>query len=154
MVENDLNPSQESELITNVAAIPTQQVVHNLEEFTESVNQGNITIDEEIILDTSASRYVSAPDQEQDESDRKARSINIGDWIEFIEHGSKAVNAKLSWKSNVTGKYVFVNRHGVKIKNITVNGLAMEIRAGRAKLIESVSVFDRAINSFMSTIKH
>jgi hypothetical protein len=155
IVENDLDASQESELITNVAAIPTQQVVHNLEEFAESVNQGNITIDEEIILDTAASQYQASPyEQEQDESDHKARSIEIGDWIEFIEHGSKAVNAKLSWKSNVTGKYVFVNRHGVKIKNITVNGLAMEIRAGRAKIIESVSVFDRAISSFMSTIKH
>ncbi len=154
IVENDLDPSQESELITNVAAIPTKQVVHNLEEFAESVNQGNITIDEEIILDTSANLYEAAAYQELDDSDQKARSLEIGDWVEFIEHGSKAVNAKLSWKSNVTGKYVFVNRHGVKIKNITVNGLAMEIRAGRAKLIESVSVFDRAINSFMSTIKH
>ncbi len=154
IAENDLDASQESESITNVTAIPTQQVVHNLEEFTESVNQGTITIDEEIVLDTSASQYESSLDQEQDESDQKARSLEIGDWIEFIEHGNKAVNAKLSWKSNVTGKYVFVNRHGVKIKNITVNGLAMEIRAGRAKLIESVSVFDRAINSFMSSIKH
>jgi hypothetical protein len=154
IVENDLDPSQESELITNVAAIPTKQVVHNLEEFAESVNQGNITIDEEIILDTSANQYEAAAYQELDDSDQKARSLEIGDWVEFIEHGSKAVNAKLSWKSNVTGKYVFVNRHGVKIKNITVNGLAMEIRAGRAKVIESVSVFDRAINSFMSTIKH
>jgi hypothetical protein len=153
VVEHNLDPSQESESITNVTAIPTKQVVHNLEEFAESVNQGNLTIDEEIILDTAA-QYDSSQDQEPDESDQKARSIEIGDWIEFIEHGSKAVNAKLSWKSNVTGKYVFVNRHGVKIKNITVNGLAMEIRAGRAKLIESVSVFDRAISSFMNTIKH
>jgi hypothetical protein len=153
VVEHNLDESQESESITNVTAIPTNQVVHNLEEFTESVNQGNLTIDEEIILDTAA-QYDSSQDQEPDESDQKARSIEIGDWIEFIEHGSKAVNAKLSWKSNVTGKYVFVNRHGVKIKNITVNGLAMEIRAGRAKLIESVSVFDRAISSFMNTIKH
>ncbi len=152
VVENDLDESQESESITNVTAIPTQQVVYNLEEFAESVNQGNILIDEEIILDTAAAQYDSS--QEQDESDMKARSIEIGDWIEFIEHGSKAVNAKLSWKSNVTGKYVFVNRHGVKIKNITVSGLAMEIRAGRAKLIESVSVFDRAISSFMNSIKH
>lgn len=154
VVENNLNEAQESESITNVTAIPTQQVVHNLEEFAESVNQGNITIDEEIILDTAASQYQSSVDQEPDESDLKARSIEIGDWIEFIEHGSKAVNAKLSWKSNVTGKCVFVNRHGVKIKNITVSGLAMEIRAGRAKLLESVSVFDRAISSFISTINH
>ncbi len=153
VVENDLDPSQESESITNVTAIPTQEVVHNLEEFTESVKQGNITIDEEIILDTSAAQYDSAHQQEPDESDQLARSLELGDWVEFIEHGSKAVNAKLSWKSNVTGKYVFVNRHGVKIKNVTVNGLAMEIRAGRAKLIESVSVFDRAISSFMNTLK-
>lgn len=154
IIENDLDASQESELITNVAAIPTQQVVHNLEEFAESVNQGNITIDEEIILDSTVPQAEASAYQEQDESDQKARSIEIGDWVEFIEHGSKAVNAKLSWKSNVTGKYVFVNRHGVKIKNITVNGLAMEIRGGRAKVIESVSVFDRAISSFMSTLKH
>ena len=154
VIQNDLDPSQESESITNVTAIPTQEVVHNLDEFTESVKQGNITIDEEIILDTASAQYDISRQQESDESDNLARSIEIGDWVEFIEHGTKAVNARLSWKSNVTGKYVFVNRHGVKIKNITVNGLAMEIRAGRAKLVESVSVFDRAISSFMKTIKH
>lgn len=154
VVENNLDESQQSESITNIAATPMKEVLHSLDEFTENVNQGNITIDEEIILDSTQTSYGQSGDQVQDESDTLARSVEIGDWVEFIEHAEKKVNAKLSWKSNVTGKYVFVNRHGVKIKNITVNGLAMEIRAGRAKLIESVSVFDRAINSFMSTIKH
>ena len=58
------------------------------------------------------------------------------------------------WKSNVTGKLVFVNRQGHKVRNLTVNGFAMELRAGRAKAPESSSVFDRAIYTIMSKMQH
>lgn len=153
VVENQLDESYQSESITNVSATPTVEVVQELDEFTQCVNQGDLNIDEEIILESHDVQFDRAHDRARDDFDTSAGSLDIGDWVEFIESDHKSINAKLSWKSNVTGKYVFVNRHGLKIKNMTVNGLAMELRAGRAKIIDQVSVFDRAINSFMTGLK-
>ena len=43
---------------------------------------------------------------------------------------------------------------GHKVRNLTINGLAIELRAGRVKRIESSSVFDRAIYTIMSKVQH
>jgi hypothetical protein len=67
---------------------------------------------------------------------------------------SRSLVARLSWKSNVTGNLVFVNRQGHKVRNFTINGFAMELRAGRAKRVESSSVFDRAIHTIMSKMQN
>jgi hypothetical protein len=80
--------------------------------------------------------------------------MEIGNWVEFTESASKTLIARLSWKSNVTSNLVFVNRQGHKVRNLTVHGFAMELRAGRAKLVESSSVFDRAIHTIMSKMQH
>ena len=81
-------------------------------------------------------------------------SIEIGSWVEFLESTSNTLVARLSWKSKVTGNLVFVNRQGHKVRNYTINGLAVELRAGRAKCVESSSVFDRAIYTIMSKAQH
>lgn len=147
---------QEKDSVNEITQTETKDVIRNLEEFTDCIIKGAIHIDEEIIMDSS----VQTDFQLHNESDaddflQQAQSLEIGSWVEFTDSDdSKSIQAKLSWKSNVTGKCVFVNRQGHKIRNITTFGFATELRSGRAKLIESLSVFDRAINSFMSTLKH
>ena len=92
-------------------------------------------------------------EDEADEYLEQAQALQIGQWVEFTDAEGQLQNAELSWKSNVTGKYVFVNRHGIKVRNTTVNGFAAELRGGRARLIETVSVFDRAIESLMQRMR-
>ena len=140
----------ESDAVYEITQSSTQDVIRNLEDFTRSIVEGNIYIDEEIVMDSSVD---VSQESDMDDFVEQVRQMEIGTWVEFLDE-SASVHAKLSWKSNVTGKYVFVNRLGQKVKNLTTNGLAMELRAGRAKKVEFVSVFDRAIHSLMSTIKH
>ncbi len=155
IIENESEDNLSEDSITEIIVSPTKDVIHNLDEFTDSVVKGSIYIEEEIIMDSSPQMdYRIETNNEYDDYMETVQSLEPGVWIEFIEPDSKIVNAQLSWKSNVTGKYVFVNRHGHKIKNMTIFGLAAEFRAGKAKLIESVSVFDRAISSLMSKVKH
>ncbi len=147
----------EKDTVSEIARSETRDVIRNLQDFTDSIVKGDIFIDEEIVMDSNESVEFHQLEQAEDDSDdylHKAQALEIGTWVEFIEPDSKPINAKLSWKSNVTGKYVFVNRQGHKVKNMTVYGFATLLRSGSAKLIESVSVFDRAINSFMSTVRH
>ncbi len=153
IIENEPEIDKTKDTVTEITVSETQEVIHNLNEFTDCVVNGNIHIEEEIIMDSSPEMGFM---EEIDTDDflETVQNLEPGVWLEFVETGSKSLHAKLSWKSKITGKYVFVNRQGHKIKNMTSFGLAAEFRAGTAKLIESVSVFDRAINSFMSTIRH
>ncbi len=156
IIENEPDVDKVGDTVTEITVSETQDVIHNLEEFTSCVVNGNIHIEDEIIMDSAprADFNVAMNNNADDNFLETIQAMELGTWVEFTESNSKAVHAKLSWKSNVTGKYVFANRHGHKIRNVTSFGLAAEFRAGKAKLMESASVFDRAISSFMSTIRH
>jgi tetratricopeptide (TPR) repeat protein len=147
----------EKDSVNEVTKTQTQDVIQNLQDFTEGIVKGDIFIDEEIVMDSTESVEFHKQATSIDGTDdflQLAQDLELGSWVEFVESDSKSLNAKLSWKSNVTGKCVFVNRQGHKVKNMTIYGFATELRSGRAKIIESVSVFDRAINSFISTLRH
>ena len=153
---NTLDADEEDlDSITVISETSTKEVIENMENFTTGVNKGEIEVDEEIILDSAEEANLQTNASESnDEFLELAQAIEIGTWVEFLESCSQPVNARLSWKSNITGKLVFVNRQGAKVKNMTVNGFALELRSERAKFIESSSAFDRAINTIMATIKH
>ena len=151
VIENEAD----ADSITVISNSPTQDVIKNLDAFTSSVKKGEIRVDEEIVLDSVGTANLYTEDElESDEYQQKSLALQVGDWVEFSESDSKALIARLSWKSNVTGKYVFVNRQGHKVKNMSASGFANELRAQRAKCIESSSVYDRAIFTIMSKLKH
>ncbi len=154
MLDHEYEQDLTEDTITQITVSPEKEVIHNLDEFTRSVVNGSVYIEEEIVMDSTPPGGLQHNYEEQDdEFTRQVQELQLGAWIEFSETGGKSQNAKLSWKSNVTGKFVFVNRHGHKVKNLTRNGLVTELRSGRARLIESASAFDRAINSLISTIR-
>ena len=139
--------------IATIDAAETIDVLNDLNEFTTGVKDGEIQVDEEIVLASDDGEIVDLLEQE-DGFLEQAQALEIGNWVEFTEANTKALVARLSWKSNVTGNFVFVNRQGHKVKNMSLNGLAIELRAGRVKRIESASVFDRAIDTIMTKMRH
>ncbi len=139
--------------IASITTLPTESVIDDLNQFSADVKHGNIFIDEEIVLESAGSEDVKPQtEQNNDDFDQLAATIKIGDWIEFKEP-EKSLIARLSWKSNVTGNLVFVNRQGHKIKNMTIKNLADQMRAGEVKGVESSSAFDRAISNIMAKIE-
>jgi hypothetical protein len=149
IVENE----EDDDSITIISAAPTSDVIDDLNQFTSGVKEGEIRVDEEIVLVSEKDDFFDLVD-ESEKFLGQAQAIEIGDWVEFTESSSKTLIARLSWKSNVTGNLLFVNRQGHKVRNFTINGLAMEFRAGRVKCVESSSVFDRAIYTIMSKMQH
>ncbi|MCP4488646.1 MAG: DUF1631 domain-containing protein [Gammaproteobacteria bacterium] len=146
----DLDPDS----ITTITESPTQDIIQDLELFTTSVSQGDIQINEEIVLESVTCTKLYTPDNgSDDEFQELSQSLEIGTWVEFRESGSGHINAYLSWRSNITGKMVFVNRQGAKVKDLSVNAFAIELRSDRARLIESSSAFDRAINTIITSIR-
>jgi len=91
-----------------------------------------------------------------DEYAVKARDVGIGEWLEFIEPQQKPWRAKLSWKSQVTSLYVFVNSKGVKVAEMSVTDLASQLRHGMARIIEGSTspLMDRALSALMQSLKN
>ena len=155
IVDNIDPESHEPDPLSEVSRTETKDVIRNLQDFTDCIVRGDIHVDEEIIMDSEEQvEFHRQSTVESDDCLEQAQALEIGQWVEFIESGDQSMHAKLSWKSNVTGKLVFVNRQGHKVKNMTVYGFATELRSNRATVIENLSVFDRAIQSFMSGIRH
>ena len=151
IVEKEEDP----DAINIITVLPTSDVIKNMEDFTSDAKKGEIDIDEEIIIESlEQATFHAQPEIESDSFLEQAQKLEIGAWIEFIDTDAISINARLTWKSNVTGKIVFSNRQGHKIKNMSTYGFATELRSGRAKPIQSASVFDRAINTIMASLNH
>jgi hypothetical protein len=149
IVENEIDDDS----ITIISSAETSEVIEDLNQFTVGVKRGQIKVDEEIIIESIEIEELDLLDENEDHL-QLAQTLEIGSWVEFTESGSKILIARLSWKSKVTGNLVFVNRQGHKVRNCTTSGFAMELRSGRAKCVESSSVFDRAIYTIMTKMQH
>ena len=137
--------------ITIITDSSTNEVIKNLDDFTSAVKKGEIKVDQEITMESGEQ---AADSQEADIFLKQAQGIEVGGWVEFLSEEDKAFNARLSWKSKVSGKYVFVSRLGLKLREVTMYGFATDLRSGRAILIRSTSLFDRAVDTIISKIKH
>ncbi len=143
--------ADDGESIADISEAPTDVVIENLNQFAAGVNSGEITVDEEIVLGSDEETSFDLVD---DDFLEQAQALEIGSWVEFDDADSNTLIARLSWRSNVTENFVFVNRQGQKVRNLSINGFATQLRAGSARCIESSSVFDRAIYTIMSKMQH
>ncbi len=150
VVENEADDDS----ITIISAASTTDVIDDLNKFAAGVKLGEIAIDEEIVLASDDEELFEQTEDEGEDFLEQAKALEIGSWVEFIESESKTLMARLSWKSNVTGNFVFVNRQGHKVRNMTMSVFASELKDGRVKFIESSSVFDRAIHTIMTKKQH
>jgi hypothetical protein len=91
---------------------------------------------------------------EADEHDAAARVLPVGQWLEW-EEGERRLRGKLSWRSEVTGTYVFVSRKGTKVAEMTAADIAALFRTGRARLLDQVGMplMDRALDAMLEALR-
>lgn len=84
-----------------------------------------------------------------------AENLSVGSWLELREEDGRQVRIKLSWKGDVSDVYVFVNRKGVKVLEMTRVGVAKLFRSGSAEVLRDVNVpiMDRALGAMLETLK-
>lgn len=84
------------------------------------------------------------------------RSVPFGTWFDFqAEAEGEWVRRKLSWFSTLTGRCLFVNQHGLRSDECTLEELARDLVRGRARAVEESkgSLIDRAWAAIMKTLK-
>ncbi|MCI0654741.1 MAG: DUF1631 domain-containing protein [Methylococcaceae bacterium] len=92
----------------------------------------------------------------EDEYSKRARTIEVGQWLSFKDEQGETAKAKLSWKSPVTARYIFVNTKGAKFAEKSLDELAQQMRNGSAILIEDqkIPAMDRAVAAMMRTLEN
>jgi hypothetical protein len=86
----------------------------------------------------------------------KLKATPFGTWFEFQKPGSPCSRAKLSWRSTVTEKFMFVDRMGVKAAVISMHELADCMINGRVRILkaEKKPFVDRALNAIHRMLDH
>jgi hypothetical protein len=145
--------------LENRIKIRDPQIAEAITEIREHLPDiSNIDIEEVVVGDIIGifpSRKVEqSAEIVNDEYLQKAKSLNIGEWLEFLDD-NKSWRGKLSWKSPVTSLCVFVNRRGAKVAEMRTNELAIRMRQGLARVVDdsNVPLMDRALTSIIESLK-
>jgi len=83
---------------------------------------------------------------------RLVAELKPGIWLEFMSDPETVERAKLSWISPMSGRYLFVNRRGLKVADYSPNELAAVLAAGTARVLESTALFDRALDAIVGRL--
>ncbi|MFW5426227.1 MAG: DUF1631 domain-containing protein [Methylophagaceae bacterium] len=85
---------------------------------------------------------------------QKAKQLSVGTWIEVEnDDGKPPQRIKFSWRSNLTGRCLFVTYQGTKAAEIAITELASWFQQGKILVIDqSTQLMDRALASMMETV--
>lgn len=79
--------------------------------------------------------------------------LRPGCWVEFQEDEENALRCKLTAVIEATGKYIFVNRTGMKVLERGRTELALEFRHGVVRALDDTLLFDRALESVIGNLR-
>ncbi|MCP1374112.1 DUF1631 domain-containing protein [Dyella lutea] len=82
----------------------------------------------------------------------QVQAMRPGTWLEFKPAEGAPERAKLSWISPMSGRYLFVNRRGLKVGDYSPQELAATLAEGRASVLASNALFDRAMDAIVGKL--
>ncbi len=115
-----------------------------------------VEVIEEIVLLAPGESRVQEPElvlPDDDEALARVDSLGVGSWVEFQEDEEHKLRCKLAAVIKPTGKYIFVNRTGMKVLEKTRMGLAVEFRRNAIRLLDDALLFDRALESVIGNLR-
>lgn len=89
-----------------------------------------------------------------DQFNEDAGAIEIGTWFD-VQHGNTLSRVKLSWRSTISDSFIFVDRKGMKVIELTKAGLAKHLREGTAKQISipDEPIVQRALEAMIHALE-
>ncbi len=115
-----------------------------------------VEVVEEIVLLPPGQQRASEPEvelAEDDEALAQVDNLHVGSWLELQEDEEHKLRCKLAAVIKPTGKFIFVNRTGMKVLEKTRMGLAVEFRRGAVRLLNDALLFDRALESVIGNLR-
>lgn len=84
---------------------------------------------------------------------RQVEQLRLGSWVAFQEDDEHSLRCKLAAIIEATGKYVFVDRTGMKVLERSRIDLALEFRRGAVRALDDTLLFDRALESVLGNLR-
>jgi len=81
-------------------------------------------------------------------------NITQGSWFEMQTEDGQKFRSRLAAIIRATGKYIFVNRSGVKVAEETRMSLAIAIKSGRMQVLDDGMLFDRALEAVIGNLRN
>jgi len=78
--------------------------------------------------------------------------LRAGSWIELMID-DEFKRCKLAARISSTGKYIFVNRSGMKMAEFFTNELCQQLQLKKMKVLDDDALFDRALESVISNLR-
>ena len=82
----------------------------------------------------------------------QVQALQPGNWLEFTLEAEAPARAKLSWISPMSGRYLFVNRRGLKVADYAPRVLAELFVEGHARVLAANALFDRAMSAIVGKL--
>jgi len=79
--------------------------------------------------------------------------LHLGGWVEFQEDEDNTLRCKLAAIIESTGRYIFVDRTGMKVRERDRTGLALDFRRGAVRTLDDTLLFDRALESVIGNLQ-
>ena len=80
--------------------------------------------------------------------------LTVGVWFEKRAQGEMAYRCRLAAIIRGTGKYIFVNRSGIKVAEESRDSLALQLQAGELRTLDDGMLFDRALESVITNLRN
>ncbi|WP_192563482.1 DUF1631 domain-containing protein [Pseudomonas gozinkensis] len=84
---------------------------------------------------------------------RQVDQLRLGSWVAFEEDEEHTLRCKLAAIIEATGKYVFVDRTGMKVLERDRTELALAFRRGAVRALDDTLLFDRALESVLGNLR-
>jgi hypothetical protein len=111
---------------------------------------------EEIVLVSLDEQLPDEPTVQLSEDDaglQMVAKLRVGCWVEILEDEEHKLRCKLTAIVEPSGRYVFVNRTGMKVLEKTRLGLAVDFRRGAIRILDDALLFDRALASVIGILR-
>ena len=79
--------------------------------------------------------------------------LERGRWVEFRTNDGNIICSKLAWVSPMRSRYLFTNRQGHKAFALSREELAERFEHGRARVVESEPLMDRALDNLLQSLQ-
>lgn len=107
-----------------------------------------------VLLAPGQSAPVAEPELAADDPHlMQVDALSVGSWVEIQEDEEHKLRCKLAAVIKPTGKYIFVNRTGMKVLEKTRSALALEFSRGSIRLLNDALLFDRALESVIGNLR-
>ena len=132
--------------LAEIAAVASDAAILAIPDSIEPVVARDTGANGDTDMDEPAAVPMDTPEWHQ------VQALQPGTWLEFCLADEPMARAKLSWISPMSGRYLFVNRRGLKVADYEPQELAVLLAKGQATILASNALFDRAMSAIVDRL--